>query len=229
MSPYYSQFVKHFVAVDCIIFGFDNEKLKLLCIKRDIEPGKGQWSLLGGFLKENESLDEAADKVLYKLTGLSGIYLEQLQAYGDVNRDPAARVISVGYYALINLVTFDKVLSKDYNAKWFDIDKLPDLVFDHGDLVDKALRRLRRRCKTQPIGFELLPDKFTLPQLMKLYEAIFQQKFDKRNFRKKVLSNEILRKLDEKDMEGSRKGAFLYRFDKAKYERLKKNGYHFDI
>ncbi len=225
----YSKHDQHYVAVDCIIFGFDKKKLKLLCIKRDFNPGKGEWSLMGGFLNHNESINQAAARVLYELTGLKDIYLEQIQAYGEINRDPAARVISVAYYALIDSVRFEDVISHDYDAQWFSLKSLPELIFDHRIMVEKALRRLRRRCKTQPVGFELLPEKFTLPQLMKLYEAIFQQKFDKRNFRKKILSNGILRKLDEKDMEGSRKGAYLYQFDKEEYDALVQNGMNFEI
>ena len=228
-SVFYQEYPSHYVAIDCIIFGFDKKKLKLLLIKRYFQPGKGKWSLMGGFLKENESLDEAADRILYELTGLNNIYSEQLHTYGEVDRDPAGRVVSVAYYALIDTVKFDEIISRDYHASWFDINKIPELIFDHNEMVDKALRRLRRRCKSQPIGFELLPQKFTIPQLMKLYEAIFQQKFDKRNFRKKILSHGVLTKLEEKDMEGSRKGAYLYQFDKEKYDELINNGYNFEI
>lgn len=229
MKDLYVKHPRHYVAVDCIIFGFDKQKLKLLVIKRDFEPGKGEWSLMGGFVQEGEAVDDAAARVLKELTGLSDIYLEQVQAYGELGRDPAARVISIAFYALIDSVKFDQEISRDYHARWFSLDKIPDLIFDHQIMVDKALRRLRRRCKSQPVGFELLPEKFTMPQLMKLYEAIFQQKFDKRNFRKKILSNGVLNKLEEKDMEGSRKGAFLYEFEKKKYNELIRNGYNFEI
>ncbi len=225
----YNDYPRHHVALDCIIFGFDKKKLKILVIKRNFEPEKGKWSLMGGFLHNDESLDEAAVRILNKLTGLKDIYLEQLQTYGDINRDPAGRVISVAYYALIDTIKFDEIISKEYHASWFNLNQVPDLVFDHNDMVDKALRRLRRKCRSQPIGFELLPQKFTIPQLMKLYEAIFQQKFDKRNFRKKILSFGILNKLEEKDMEGSRKGAYLYEFDKEKYDELISNGFLFEI
>ncbi len=229
MKDFYHQYEKQYVAVDCIIFGFDKKELKLLCIKRDFEPGKGEWSLMGGFVEGKEGPDDAAARILTDLTGLSQIFLEQLQAYGEPGRDPAGKVISIAYYALIDSVKFDKVISRNYNAKWFSLNSLPNLIFDHHVMVDKALRRLRRRCKTQPIGFELLPEKFTLPQLMMLYEAIFDQEFDKRNFRKKILSNGILEKMEEKDMEGSRKGAFLYKFDKVKYDELISNGLSFNI
>jgi 8-oxo-dGTP diphosphatase len=220
---------KFHVAVDCIIFGFDRQELKLLCVKRDFEPEKGRWSLMGGFLEEEEDIDHAAERVLYQLTGLKDIYLEQLQAYGESERDPAGRVISIAYNALIDSVRFDKQISKTYNARWFSLDHLPDLVFDHQVMVDKAIRRLQRKCRTQPVGFELLPVKFTLPHLQLMYEEIFGRAFDKRNFRKKILSMGILNKLEEKDKEGSRKGAYLYQFDKDKYDALMNNGFNFEI
>lgn len=229
MNDLYSKHAKHYVAVDCIIFGFDKMKLKLLCIRRNFEPGKGNWSLMGGFVDNDEGTDQAAERVLKELTGLGDIYLEQLRAYGDDERDSAARVISIAYYALIDPDRFAGNLSSEYDAAWFELDELPDLIFDHKEMVDKALRRLRRRCRTQPIGFELLPEKFTLPQLLALYETIFDRELDKRNFRKKILSNEILVKLEEKDMEGSRKGAFLYQFDKQKYDELLESGLQFEI
>jgi len=225
----YSRHSKFLVALDCIIFGFDTHELKLLCIKRDFEPEKGKWSLMGGFLREGEAIDQAADRVLRELTGLEDIYLEQLQAYGETGRDSAGRVISIAYYALINSVKFDKSISDTYSASWFSMHQLPDLIFDHHAMVDKALRRLRRRCKTQPVGFELLPEKFTLPQLQTLYEKIFDTGFDKRNFRRKILEPGVLVKLDEKDMEGSRKGAFLYKFDKQRYDELTNEGFNFQI
>ena len=166
---------------------------------------------------------------MYRLTGLEHIYLEQLQAYGERERDPAGRVISIGYYALIDSVRFDKQISRTYDARWFSLDHLPDLIFDHRVMVGKAIRRLQRRCRTQPIGFELLPEKFTLPQLQLLYEEIFGRAFDKRNFRKKILAMGILNKLEEKDKEGSRKGAYLYQFDKDKYDEMMNNGFNFEI
>lgn len=225
----YTHNKKYHVAVDCIIFGFDRQTLKLLCVKRDFEPEKGKWSLMGGFLTEEEDIDQAAERVLFQLTGLKEIYLEQLQAYGERLRDPAARVISIAYYALIDSVRFDKQISRTYDARWFSLDHLPHLVFDHQAMVEKAIKRLRRKCSTQPVGFELLPEKFTLPQLQLLYEEIFGRALDKRNFRKKILSLGVLEKLEEKDKEGSRKGAFLYRFDKKKYDALMNNGFNFEI
>lgn len=225
----YRQHDRHYVAVDCIIFAFDGQKLRLLAVKRGFEPGKGQWSLVGGFLRENESLDEAANRILFELTGLSGIYLEQLYTYGEIKRDIAARVISVAYYALVGSMQLNSVSLNNQPANWFSLDELPEMVFDHNEMTDRALKRLRRKCRSMPVGFELLPARFTLPGLLQLYEAIFLQEFDKRNFRKKILSLGVLEKLDEKDMEGSRKGAFLYRFNKEVYDNMLRNGFSFEI
>lgn len=228
-TRYYQEHPTFYVAVDCIIFGFDNDKLKLLVIRRTFEPGKGKWSLMGGFLKKNESLDGAAYRILNELTGLTDIFLEQLYTYGAINRDPGERVVSVAYYSLIKADKYRDEIGQKHNARWFNILELPDLVFDHNEMVAKALRRLKRKTKTQPIGFELLPKKFTIPQLQKLYEAIHQQELDKRNFRKKILSFDILHKLDEKDTEGSKKGAYLYEFNPEKYKILQDKGMHFEI
>lgn len=219
----------HFVAVDVIIFGFDRSQLKLLLIKRNFKPEKGKWSLMGGFLRKNENADEAAARVLNELTGLEDIYLEQLGAYSDVNRDTAGRVISIAYYALIDSDRFDDSYNTPFHGKWFELTNITKLIFDHNIMVDRALKRLRRRCRTQPVGLELLPDKFTLPQLLRVYEAIYQQDFDKRNFRKKILSFGVLKRLEEKDREGSKKGAFLYEFDKQKYKEMMDKGIEFEI
>ncbi|MCH7658895.1 MAG: NUDIX hydrolase [Bacteroidetes bacterium] len=229
MVLYYSEYNKFLVAVDCIIFGFDGQELKLLLIKRNFPPAKGEWSLMGGFLKKDESLDNAAARVLFKLTGLQKVYLEQLYSYGEIDRDPGERVISAAYYALIKIDEYDEKLLKKYNAKWFLINDFPNLIFDHNIMVNKALKRLKRKAQSQPIGFELLPEKFTIPQLQKLYETIFQKEFDKRNFRKKILGFQVLQKFDEKEKKSSKKGAYLYRFDQDKYNRLIENGYSFEV
>ena len=207
------------VALDGIIFGFDREMLKLLLIKRDFEPEKGKWSLMGGFLNSDESLDEAASRILAKLTGLTDIYLEQLHGFGEVNRDPVERTISIAYYSLINIHDHDKDLVKKYSAKWFPADKLPNLIFDHQKMVDAAKSRLRYKAARQLVGFELLPEKFTLPELQQLYEAIYETKLDKRNFRRRILSMGVLLKTNEKQRAFSKKGAFLYKFDNEKYEK----------
>lgn len=228
-KSHYAAHPKFHVALDCIIFGFDRGELKLLIHKRRFEPARGGWSLFGGFLKEDESLEEAANRILHELTGLEEIYMEELQTYGDIDRDPAGRVISVAYFALIPAHRYSEAYSTRYGATWVSLKDLPPLIMDHDTMVEKALRRLQRRASSQPIGFELLPKEFTIPQLQALYEAIFQSRVDKRNFRKKILSMGVLVKLEEKDMSNSRKGAFLYRFDKRKYRKLVEGGYDFNI
>lgn len=228
-ESYYSEHPRFHVALDCIIFGFDRGELKLLIHKRRFEPAKGEWSLFGGFMKEDEGLEEAANRILYELTGLEEIYMEELQTYGSIDRDPAGRVISVAYFALIPAHRYSEAYSTRYGATWVGLKDLPPLIMDHDSMVEKALRRLQRRASSQPIGFELLPKEFTIPQLQALYEAIYQSKVDKRNFRKKILSMGVLIKLEEKDKTNSRKGAFLYSFDKKKYRKLVEGGYNFTI
>ncbi len=227
-SDYSDQALFH-VAVDCIIFGFDDGALKLLIHKRKFEPFMGDWSLFGGFLQAEESLNTAANRILFDLTGLQNIYMEQLQTYGEMERDPAGRVLSVAYYALIPARHYSDGYSKQYGATWVSLTELPKLIMDHNTMVESALRRLRRRTASQPIGFELLPGEFTIPRLQLLYEAIYQTELDKRNFRKKILSMGVLVKLEEKDKSSSRKGAFLYRFDKRKYEKMIEKGYNFTL
>jgi ADP-ribose pyrophosphatase YjhB (NUDIX family) len=216
------------IAVDCIIFGFDKNQLKLLLTKRAIEPEIGKWSLIGGFVAKDESLDDAAARILFKLTGLKNIYMEEVKVFSEINRDPVERTISVAYYALIKINKSLK-LSEEYGAQWFPIDKIPPLIFDHLDMVKAAQQKLKTIAKHQPIGFELLPKKFTIPQLRSLYEAIYAKELDKRNFSRKILAMDLLEKLDEKDKRNSKKGAFLYRFDKRKYKELVKKGLNFVI
>jgi len=202
------------LAVDCIIFGFDGQQLQGLFIKRGFEPELGKWSLMGGFVNANESVDNAAVRVLNQLTGLSNIYMEQLYCFGDVKRDAAGRVVSIAYFALINIANYSEQLQQNHEARWFDLQRIPSLIFDHSHMVLKAKERLQQKVANHPIGFELLPEKFTLPQLQALYEAINEGPIDKRNFTRKVLSLGILNKLEEKEKESSRKGAFYYVFDR---------------
>ena len=215
------------IAVDCIIFGFDGSQLQGLFIKRGFEPEKGKWSLMGGFVNKDENVDEAASRVLNQLTGLSNIYMEQLYCFGDVNRDAAGRVVSVAYFALINIGDYSEQLQHDHEARWFALNKIPALIFDHKQMVTKAKERLQQKVANHPIGFELLPEKFTLPQLQNLYEAIYEGPIDKRNFTRKILSLSILSKLNEKEKETSRKGAFYYVFDRSKYNKLEHDGMKF--
>jgi ADP-ribose pyrophosphatase YjhB (NUDIX family) len=206
------------VAVDCIIFGFDGKDIKLLLIQRGFEPEKNKWSLMGGFLKPNEKLDEAANRVLKQLTGLEGVYLEQLQAFSDPDRDPEERTVSVPYFALIDVQQYEKQINEDYHAEWYLLSKKPRLIFDHDDMVRLAQKHLRYKAALHPILFELLPPKFTIPQLQNLYEAVYDTIFDSRNFTRKLMSTGLLVKLNEKDKTGSKKGAFYYKLDKRKYK-----------
>jgi ADP-ribose pyrophosphatase YjhB (NUDIX family) len=226
----YSKYIKHLVAVDCIIFGYDitEKEVRLLLVKRRFSPSKGKWSLAGGFVEKTESLDEAARRILTQLTGLNDVYPEQSYSYGDAMRDPGARVISVAYSALIRINEMNKQLTERNEAKWISISNMPDLIFDHSEMVRRALSELQDQIKVKPVGFELLPDKFTLVQLQDLYEALFRRKVDRRNFRKKILSMGILERLDEKEKQTSKRGAFYYRFIKTRYEKLKENGFYFN-
>ncbi len=225
----YSQEDKVLLALDCIIFGFDKEGLKILLIKRNFDPEKGKWSLIGGFLKKEEVLNQAASRILNRLTGLEKVFMEQLFVFGEIDRDPVERTLSVAYYALIDIESHDTELIQEYSAKWFLLKDVPPLIFDHHKMLEKAVLRLRRKARTKPIGFELLPDKFTMPQLQMLYESILDKKLDKRNFITKVNALKILVKLDQKDMQVSKRGAFLYKFDKDKYDQKVLAGFNFKI
>jgi 8-oxo-dGTP diphosphatase len=231
MTTYYSEHEKFHVAVDSIIFGYDegDRELKVLLLKRNFQPAKGEWSLMGGFLNSNESVDEAAQRILHQLTGLSQVYMEQLYTFGEIERDPGARIVSIAYFALVKINDSDLELVKSHGATWVPISSMPPLIFDHLAMVNRALKKLQVRARTQPIGFELLPDKFTIPQLQGLYEAIYHKTFDKRNFRRKLLSMDLLVKLEEKEKESSRKGAWYYQFDPRKYEDLLNRGFNFEL
>jgi 8-oxo-dGTP diphosphatase len=227
----YPYTTRHLLAVDCIIFGYDilEKEIKLLLAKRLFDPEKGSWSLAGGFVEKDESLDEAANRILRKITGLDSVYLKQSYAYGDPDRDPGDRVISVAYFALIALRDINKELAEENGVSWRSLSRLPDLIFDHSLMVKQALNDLKNQVKIRPVGFELLPEKFTLVQLQDLYEAIYQRTVDKRNFRKKILSMGILEKLDEKEKETSKKGAFYFKFNEDTYKRLRLNGFYFNL
>lgn len=201
---------KHYLAVDCVIFGFDREGLQVLLYPRGFEPSLGKWSLLGGFVKHDETLGDAARRILFNTTGLVNIYQQQVYAFSRPDRDPAGRVISVAYYALIRINQQDTDLAREHGAQWWPVSSLPDLIFDHREMIDKALLRLQERAETELIGPELLGDVFTLTNLKKLYEAIFQRDIDAGNFRKKILSLGALQNTGEKDKSESKKGAYLY-------------------
>jgi len=225
----YSKEDKVLLAVDCIIFGFDGKNLNILLIKRDFEPLKGSWSLIGGFLQKEENLDQAATRILHHLTGLNNVYMEQFYAFSKVDRDPGERTISVAYYALIDIATHNEELNELNSAQWFNLKNVPSLIFDHDRMVARAIKRLRYRTKTKPIGFKLLPPKFTMRQLRNLYESVLDQKLDKRNFISKINTLDVLVKLDEKNMESSKKGSFLYQFDEEKYNEKFREGFVFKI
>ncbi len=214
----YDNQIKCLVALDSIIFGFDGDELKLLLVKRGIENEQNTWSLMGGWVQPKESLEEASTRILFELTNLKDIYLEQLYTFGNPERDPVERTVSVAYFALINVEDYDSKISKNYEAQWFSMQELPPLLFDHASMVKMAIDNLRYKASQHPIGFELLPEKFTIPQLQKLYEAIFGTELDKRNFSRKLLSTHLLIKLDEKQKGYSKKGAFYYRIDEEKYK-----------
>ena len=217
MSKYSGQH-RILVAVDCIIFGFDGKDIKLLLIRRAFKPEENKWSLMGGFLKASETLDEAANRILKQLTGLEGLYMEQLQAFSDLNRDPEERTVSVTYFALIDIHQYEKQISDQYHAEWFLLLKKPRLIFDHDDMVRLAQKQLRYKAALHPILFELLPEKFTIPQLQSLYEGVYDTLFDKRNFTRKLMSTGLFVKMTGKDKSGSKKGAFYYKLDKRKYK-----------
>lgn len=219
MSKYYDDKDRFLVAMDCIIFGFSEGELSLLLIKRKIEPAKGQWSLMGGFLRENESIDEGAKRVLNELTGLENVYMEQVRTFGEVERDPGERVLSVAYYSLVKIEESDQERLDDHNAYWIKINELPELIFDHGQMVELARDVMRQKASTEPIGFNLLPDLFTLTQLQSLYEAIYGTVLDKRNFRKRVAEMDYIVKTDKIDKTGSKRGASLYKFNDRIYQK----------
>ncbi|MDB5011454.1 MAG: hypothetical protein JWQ06_2243 [Mucilaginibacter sp.] len=204
-------------AVDCIVFGFDGETLKILLIQRGFEPEKGKWSLMGGFVKADEDFDQASNRILKQLTGLDGMYLEQLNTFSHPQRDPMERTISTAYFALIDINKYKIQLSDDYHPEWFSLKRMPKLIFDHQQMVELALRRIRYKAALHPILFELLPNRFTIPQLQNLYESVYNTTIDKRNFSKRVLATGLLIKQEEKDKSGSKRGAYYYHLNMQKY------------
>lgn len=222
MNNYYSSNPTFYVSIDCIIFGFNEEGLSLLLLKRNFEPAKGEWSLMGGFVQKDESADEAAKRILAELTGLQDVYMDQVYTFGDIHRDPGERVISIAYYALININEYDRELVQKHNAYWMNINELPPLIFDHPQMVEKAQEMMRTKASTEPIGFNLLPKLFTLSQLQSLYEAIYGEAIDKRNFRKRVTEMDFIEKTDKIDKTGSKRGAALYKFNNRVYRKSPK-------
>ena len=228
--PYTYEYPRPALTVDCVVFGLDDNDLKVLFIQRQLEPFIHCWALPGGFVRMDETSDDGALRELEEETGISKVYLEQLYTFSDINRDPRGRVVTVAYYALAKLSDHRIRAATDAeNVAWFSVDDPPRLAFDHAKILDMAMQRLRNKVRYAPIGFELLPPKFTLSQLQRLYEIVLTKKLDKRNFRKKILSMELLIETDERETGVAHRAARLYRFDKRKYRKLAKQGFNFAI
>jgi 8-oxo-dGTP diphosphatase len=218
MTQFYGEHTRLLVSVDCIVFGFEEDKLKLLIGKRQMDPGRGEFSLYGGFVGIDESLPDAANRVLRDLTGLDKLYIKQVGAFGNIDRDPGERVISIAYCALINVKDYDDNIRKQHGLEWVNLEDMPQLYSDHNIMVSKAINMLRRRINTEPLSFNLLPDLFTLTQLQHVYEAILGEEIDKRNFRKRIKTIDFIEKTELVDKITSKRGAALFRFNKRAYE-----------
>ena len=216
------------VTTDCVIFGFNGERLQVLLVERGVEPYKGRWAFPGGFLRMDETAEEGALRELREETGLESAYIQQLHAFSDPGRDPRERVITIAYYALVRL---QEVQGGDdaASARWFPLDEVPSLAFDHDRILRMAVQRLRELIHFQPVGFELLPQKFTIKELQSLYEAILGISFDRRNFAKKMLHLEILTELDEAVWPTPKREARVYEFNSGKYEELKRKGFRLEF
>lgn len=208
----YSDIPRFHVGVDCIIFAICKDRLSVLLVKRDFEPEKGKWSLIGGFVNENESVDEAARRVLFELTGLGDVFIRQIGAFGEIDRDPGARVVSVAYFALLNLREVDDNVLKAHKAEWVDVNELPRLGFDHPAMIEKALTVMRRKILTDALAFNLLPEYFTLTQLQNIVETVTGRELDKRNFRKRITEIPGVEQTNLIDKESSKRGARMYRY-----------------
>lgn len=217
MTEFYKNNPRFFIGVDCIIFGLNKGELSILLAKRQFEPEKGKWSLMGGFVKDGESVDDAAKRVLVELTGLENVYMEQVGAFGEVDRDPGDRVVSVAYFALLGASEYDSERLEAHAAEWVDLAELPDLCFDHPRMIRAALEQLRAKISLNPISFNLLPEMFTLSQLQALHETILGRSIDKRNFRKRIAELNCIERTGAID-KSSRRGAALYRFNTEVYK-----------
>ena len=218
MTQFYNDHSKVFVSVDCIIFGFNGNSLQVLIGKRQMDPGRGEWSLYGGFVGQDEDLEDAANRVILELTGMKGLYIRQVGAFGRIDRDPGERVISVAYCALINVKDYDDKLRAHHNLEWVSLSELPQLYSDHNQMIHNAISQIRRRISKEPLSFKLLPDLFTLTQLQHVFEAVMGEELDKRNFRKRIKDIDFIEKTDLVDKVSSKRGATLYHFNKKAYE-----------
>ena len=219
------------ISTDTVIFGFENKCIEVLLYKRAQNPSKGAWALPGGFLFKEEHIQEAARRILKDTTGVADIYLEEIGVFDQIDRFPSWRVFTFGYFALVNPKRY-KLISSDIftlEAKWFKINELPHLAWDHQKIIERALEKLKGLVLNKPIGFELLPEKFTLPQLQALYEVILNRSVDKRNFRKKMMQTGLLTKLGEEDRNGKKRPAALYKFNKQNYKALVEKGLNFGL
>jgi 8-oxo-dGTP diphosphatase len=230
MAEFSLNFFKTAITVDTVIFGFDESDLKVLILKRGTEPYKDKWALPGDFIYPDENLDSAAERVLEELTGIKNVYLEQVRVFGAVNRHPGGRVVTVAYFSLVKISRY-KLQPSSFaeKVKWVSVSKVPDLAFDHNEILDECFHALKYRVRVRPIGFELLPPKFTLTELQHLYEAILEVELDKRNFRKKILSMDFIVDLNESQEGVAHRPARLYEFDKDKYEKFISEGFNFEL
>ncbi|MFT3685713.1 MAG: NUDIX domain-containing protein [Phycisphaerales bacterium] len=218
------------LTVDCVIFGLDEDELKVLLIKRAGDPFKGRWALPGGFVDMDEGLEAAARRELEEETGLRQAFMEQLYTFGDPGRDPRGRVVSVAYWALTRVLAQPvRAASDAESAMWFGMSDLPKLAFDHGAILTMAHARIRAKVRYQPVGFELLPREFTLSRLQKLYEVVLDRPLDKRNFRKRIMEMGVLVDTDKVEQDVAHRAAKLYRFDKRQYDRLVEKGFNFEL
>ena len=219
MTQFYNEHSKVLVSVDCIIFGFNGSQLQLLIGKRQMDPGRGEWSLYGGFVGQNENLEDAANRVILDLTGMKGLYIRQVGAFGRIDRDPGERVISIAYCTLINVKDYDDSLRIRYGLEWVNLNELPKLYSDHNQMIQNAISQIRRRINNEPLSFKLLPELFTLTQLQHVFETVMGKEIDKRNFRKRIKDIDFIEKTELIDKISSKRGAALYRFNKKAYEQ----------
>ena len=219
MTQFYNEHSKVLVSVDCIIFGFNGSQLQLLIGKRQMDPGRGEWSLYGGFVGQNENLEDAANRVILDLTGMKGLYIRQVGAFGRIDRDPGERVISIAYCTLINVKDYDDSLRIRYGLEWVNLNELPKLYSDHNQMIQNAISQIRRRINNEPLSFKLLPELFTLTQLQHVFETVMGEEIDKRNVRKRIKEIDFIEKTELIDKISSKRGAALYRFNKKAYEQ----------